>query len=175
MAEQKVRWEIREAVDEEAGAIADLWTEAYVTHGVGGRVEPYAPADFLESASCGEVFVATREGEIIGAVALAAPGAPGRVVAETQEAELSRLAVAFAARRAGAGRALAVFCEQRARAAGWSAIALWSRPAQVEAHRLYESRGYRRLPERDSVDQGGQAPRRLPPRSLSTRSGSHRS
>jgi ribosomal protein S18 acetylase RimI-like enzyme len=157
MVEQQARWTIREAADRDAAPIADLWTEAYVTRGVGGRLEPYAAADFFESAGRGEVFVATREGEIVGAVALAAPDSPGLVVAGPQEAELSRLAVAFDARRGGAGRALAVFCEQRARAADWSAIALWSRPAQVEAHRLYESCGYRRLPKRDSVDQGGQA------------------
>jgi len=157
MVEQKVRWEIREAANEDAAAIADLWTEAYVTRGVGGRADPYATADFFESAGRGEVFVAVRQSEIAGVVALAAPGAPGRAVAEPEEAELSRLAVSFTARRAGAGRALAVLCEQRARAAGWSAIALWSRPAQVEAHRLYESLGYQRMPKRDSVDETGQA------------------
>jgi ribosomal protein S18 acetylase RimI-like enzyme len=91
----------------------------------------------------------------VGAVVLFAPGAPGRDVAEEREAELSRLAVAATARRAGLGRALSAFCERRARASGWSAIALWSRPGQVEAHRLYESLGYRRVPERDSVDGGG--------------------
>jgi hypothetical protein len=32
---------------------------------------------------------------------------------------------------------------------------LWSRAAQVEAHRLYESLGYIRVPERDSVDEAG--------------------
>ena len=92
---------------------------------------------------------------MVGAVVLFAPGAPGRDVAEEGEAELSRLAVAATARRAGIGRALATYCERRARASGWSAIALWSRPGQVEAHRLYESLGYRRAPERDSVDEGG--------------------
>ena len=71
------------------------------------------------------------------------------------EAELSRLAVASAERGRGIGRALVEFCERRARAAGWPAIALWSRPGQVEAHRLYESLGYRRLAERDSVDATG--------------------
>lgn len=92
-----------------------------------------------------------------GVVVLYAPGAQGRVVSGPGEAELSRLAVAFEARRAGIGRALVAFCEQRARAAGWGAIALRSRPGQVEAHRLYESLGYRRLPERDSRDATGQA------------------
>lgn len=34
-------------------------------------------------------------------------------------------------------------------------MALWSRPYQVEAHALYESLGYRRVPERDGSDRGG--------------------
>jgi ribosomal protein S18 acetylase RimI-like enzyme len=57
----------------------------------------------------------------------------------------------------GIGRALTRFCERRARVAGWEGIVLWSRPAQIEAHRLYESLGYLRVPERDSVDETGQS------------------
>jgi len=148
---------IREAVEEDGESIADLWTEAYVTLGVGGRSRPYTTADFRDSARRGEVFVVDRGGGgVAGVVALLAPGAPGRVVADGDEAELSRLAVASSARGMGIGRALTRLCEERARAAGWSAIALWSRPRQVEAHRLYESLGYRRVPARDSVDEAGQ-------------------
>ena len=147
--------EIREATQNDADAVAALWTEAYVTLGVGGRTKPYAAADFTNSARHGQVFVADEEDGVVGVVVLFAPGAPGRDVAEAGDAELSRLAVAATARRSGIGRALATYCERRARAAGWSAIALWSRPGQVEAHRLYESLGYRRAPERDSVDKGG--------------------
>lgn len=162
---------IREAVEEDGESIAALWTEAYVTLGVGGRSKPYTSADFRESALGGTVFVVDRvdltagtagdgsatagPGGIAGVVVLLAPGAPGRVIAEAGEAELARLAVAASARRMGIGRALTRFCEERARAAGWRAIALWSRPGQVEAHRLYESLGYRRVPERDSVDRTG--------------------
>lgn len=162
---------IREALEEDAESVADLWTEAYVTLGVGGRSAPYTAADFHDSARGGEVFVVDREeptsdaessgsagkgrGRIAGVVVLLEPGAPGRVVAEADEAELSRLAVSSPARRTGIGRALTRFCEKRARAAGWRAITLWSRPRQLEAHRLYESLGYRRVPERDSVDQTG--------------------
>jgi len=147
---------IREAAEEDAESIADLWTEAYVTLGVGGRSTPYTAGDFRDSAGRGRVFVVDRAGRgIAGVVVLLAPGAPGRVVADQDEAELSRLAVASSARGVGIGRALTRFCEERARAAGWSAIALWSRPRQVEAHRLYESLGYRRVPRRDSVDDTG--------------------
>jgi ribosomal protein S18 acetylase RimI-like enzyme len=147
--------EIRAATERDADAIAELWTEAYVTLGVAGRRKPYTEADVSDSARDGEALVAAGPHGIVGAVVLFAPGAPGRVVAEPAEAELSRLAVAFSARRMGIGRALAGFCERRARAEGWSAIALWSRPGQVEAHRLYESLGYRRVPKRDSVDETG--------------------
>jgi ribosomal protein S18 acetylase RimI-like enzyme len=155
MVESEATMEIRDATERDADAIAALWTEAYVTLGVAGRTQPYTGADFSDSARHGEVLVTDGPDGIAGAVVLFAPGAPGRVIGEPEEAELSRLAVAASARRMGIGRALAGFCERRARAAGWSAIALWSRPGQVEAHRLYESLGYRRVPERDSVDETG--------------------
>jgi hypothetical protein len=38
---------------------------------------------------------------------------------------------------------------------GVEGIALWSRPYQTDAHRLYESLGYRRVPERDGEDRDG--------------------
>lgn len=173
MAEPEIAAAIREAEAADAEAIAALWTEAYVTRGVGGRSKPYAPADFFRSAESGEVFVVdaaarptghehdegsgSEPGGIAGAVVLLAPGAHGRAVARGEEAELARLAVAFPARRTGIGRALTLFCVERARAAGWKGMALWSRRGQVEAHRLYESLGFRRAPERDSVDQTGHA------------------
>jgi ribosomal protein S18 acetylase RimI-like enzyme len=157
MVDSQGTMEIREATERDADGIAELWTEAYVTLGVAGRTKPYTEADVCASARDGEVLVTDGRDGIAGAVVLFAPGAPGRVVGEPEEAELSRLAVASWARGMGIGRALASCCERRARAAGWSAIALWSRPGQVEAHRLYESLGYRRAPERDSVDESGQS------------------
>jgi ribosomal protein S18 acetylase RimI-like enzyme len=146
---------IRAASERDASAITDLWTEAYVTEGEGGRTTPYSEADFFETARHGQVFVAEQEGEVVGAVALFAPGTPGRAVAQADEAELSRLAVSASARRLGIGQALVRHCHELASAAGWSAIALWSRRYQVAAHRLYESLGYRRVPERDQADESG--------------------
>jgi ribosomal protein S18 acetylase RimI-like enzyme len=147
--------QIRDATEADARAVADLWTEAYVTLGVGGRTEPYATADFFASARAGDVFVVDGAGGIAGVVVLLAPDAPERALAAEGEAELARLAVPAAARGAGIGRALVEYCEECALARGWAGIALWSRPGQVEAHRLYESIGYRRVPERDSVDATG--------------------
>lgn len=60
---------IRPAADGDAGAVAELWTEAYVTPGTGGRTQPYSEADFHTSAERGQVFIAVREeGGIVGAV-----------------------------------------------------------------------------------------------------------
>lgn len=146
---------LREATPGDAAAIVDLWTTVYVDEGEGGRVEPYVEEDFFEVAGRGWVLVAERDGETVGVVALLAPGAPGRAVAEGGEAELCRLVVAAGARRHGTGRALAQSCERLAREAGADAIALWSRSYQRAAHRLYESLGYNRLPERDRVDASG--------------------
>lgn len=146
---------IRAASEQDGPAIVDLWTAAYFTEGEGGRTSPYGEADFEETARDGKVLVAERGGLVIGVVALFAPGTPGRTVAQAGEAELARLVVAAQARRLGIGRALVGRCEEMARVAGWDAIALWSRRYQIEAHRLYESRDYERVPERDSVDETG--------------------
>lgn len=146
---------IRAATAADAGAIVALWTHAYVTEGEGGRVDPYAETELAETAARGEVLVAERDGEIAGVVALLAPGAEGRAVARDGEAELVRLAVSPAARGEGIGQALIERCEARAREAGWEGIALWSRRYQEAAHRLYEARGYRRVPHRDSVEETG--------------------
>jgi N-acetyltransferase len=146
---------IRAARAGDAAAVAGLWTQAYFTKGEGGRSEPYSESDFTETVERGEVLVAEREQEVVGVVALLAPGSPERAVAVDGEAELSRLAVAPPARRAGIGGALVERCEWLARAAGWEAIALWSRRYQGAAHHLYEKAGYQRVPERDSVDASG--------------------
>jgi ribosomal protein S18 acetylase RimI-like enzyme len=146
---------IRDANEHDGPAIVDLWTEAYFTEGEGGRTTPYTDADFTETARDSRVLVTERQGAVVGVVALFAPGASGRAVAQADEAELSRLVVAAPARRLGIGRTLVERCEQLARAADWHAIALWSRRYQLEAHRLYESLGYERRPERDTVDATG--------------------
>ena len=146
---------IRGAGAPDAGAIVDLWTVAYVGEGEGGRTAPYAEADFFETAQRSQVFVAELGGAAIGVVALSAPGAAGRAVAQSDEAELSRLVVSAAARRLGVGRELVEHCHEVAEAAGWSAIALWSRRYHTAAHRLYESLGYERAPERDRTDESG--------------------
>jgi ribosomal protein S18 acetylase RimI-like enzyme len=142
---------IRAATAADAEAVARLWTEAYSGRREGeGRVAPYEEREFFEASGRGQAFVAELEGAAVGTVVLCSAGTPGLVVAGEREAELSRLAVAVAARGQGIGRALAQVCAEQARLEGARALALWSRPYQHEAHRLYLSLGYRRAPERDS-------------------------
>jgi ribosomal protein S18 acetylase RimI-like enzyme len=146
---------IRPATDRDAERVLALWTEAYVDEGQGGRSAPYSEGDFTAALRLGKVSVAERDGVVVGVVALFAPGTPEPAVARAGEAELSRLAVVASARRLGIGRDLAGRCEAIARAESWSAITLWSRPYQRAAHRLYESLGYRRAPDRDGSDESG--------------------
>jgi ribosomal protein S18 acetylase RimI-like enzyme len=147
---------IRPAEDSDAGAVAALWTEAYTGRGPGGRSTPYEEGEFFESLRRGSMHVAEREGRVIGVVVLHPPGAAGCAIAGEGEAELSRLAVGAASRRQGIARRLVELCGDEAAALGAAAIVLWSRPYQLDAHRLYESLGYRRAPERDSADADGE-------------------
>ena len=147
---------IRDAGEDDAAAIAALWTEAYADAGPEGRHEPYALQEYFAVAASAAVSVVEDEGgEVVGVVALFPPGSPGRSVGGPGEAELARLAVVATARRRGTGRRLVERCAAAAEALGAEAIALWSRPYQTDAHRLYESLGYRRVPERDGEDRDG--------------------
>ncbi len=147
---------IRAATESDAAAIVALWTEAYFSEGEGGRDTPYGRSDFdATDAAAAHLLVAEADGAVIGVVALLAPGEPARAVARADEAELARLVVSSTARREGIGGALANRCAELARNCAWAAIALWSRPYQTAGHRLYESLGYERVPERDGVDETG--------------------
>lgn len=137
-------------------AVIELWTEGYSGRGLGeGRRAPYEEWEFLDAADRCRLFVAELGEAVAGVVGFAPPGATGTAVAGVGEAELSRLAVAAKARRQGIARALAELCTAEARGAEAAALALWSRPYQVEAQRLYRSLGYRRAPQRDSADPEG--------------------
>lgn len=147
---------IRAASEGDAEAVVALWTEAYFREGEGGRDTPYERSDFEATAAAATHFlVAELDGAVVGVVALLAPSETSRAVAREGEAELARLVVGAAARRQGIGWALADRCSDLARTKDWPAIALWSRPYQTAGHRLYESLGYERAPDRDTVDETG--------------------
>jgi predicted N-acetyltransferase YhbS len=147
--------EIRPGRDGDAAAVAALWTEGYSGRGdAEGRQAPYAEVEYADSARAGQVFVAEQDGEVVGVIVFFPPGTATWQVGRG-EAGLSRLVVGESARGRGVGRALVELCTAQAREAGAEAIVLWSRPYQRDAHRLYESSGYRRAPRRDSRDADG--------------------
>ncbi|MBS1844058.1 MAG: GNAT family N-acetyltransferase [Actinobacteria bacterium] len=147
---------LREADEGDAGAVAALWTEAYADAGPEGRREPYALQEYFAVAASARVTVAVEgAGEVIAVAALFPPGAPGRSVAGVGEAEFARLAVTAGVRRRGIGRILVRDATERARGLGAERVVLWSRPYQLAAHLLYESLGWRRVPERDEDDRDG--------------------
>ena len=140
---------IRTAGPADEPAVVELWTEAFFTGHPEGVSEPYTAQDFADTDEVADVYVADSGGTVIGAVALFDADHDGINI--RGEAELARLAVTSSARRHGVGRALLEHCHEQARRRGCDAMVLWSGPHQTAGHRLYESAGYRRIPERDSL------------------------
>lgn len=87
----------------------------------------------------GRAWVAEQDYRVVGCLAAAPEGSSAWM--------LCKLNVLPAARRRGIGRALVARAEAAARAGGATEMELWSDTRFTESHTLYESLGYRRLPE----------------------------
>ncbi|HEU4920908.1 MAG TPA: GNAT family N-acetyltransferase [Candidatus Limnocylindrales bacterium] len=143
---------IREARPEEFDAVADLTVAAYYgvpddqTHGYVSELRDVAG----RAAACLVLVAVDTSDRVLGAVTYV--DGPGNAWAELEredEAGFRMLAVAPDAQRRGIGRLLAEAVIARARAAGRGGIAIHTRPSMVAAHRLYESLGFVRDPQRD--------------------------
>jgi ribosomal protein S18 acetylase RimI-like enzyme len=102
------------------------------------------------AGDCTVLVAAAPDGTILGGVTYV-PG-PGVSMSELEhdgEAGIRMLAVDPSAQGLGAGRALTVACLDRARAAGRTGVALFTKPENEVAQRLYGSLGFVRDPERD--------------------------
>ena len=143
---------IREARPGEYEAVGALTVAGYRTLG-DDALDDYAAelADVAGRAAICPVAVASGgDGRLLGTVTYV-PG-PDSPLAESErdgEAGFRMLAVAPDARGRGVGRLLVAWCVARARADGRSGLAILTRPTMVAAHRLYESLGFERDPERD--------------------------
>lgn len=96
-----------------------------------------------------DVWVAIEGDELLGCVTHCPPGSVWREIGLEHEGEFRMLAVSPDARGRGVGTALVALCEERSRMHGANAMVLSSLPAMTDAHRIYERRGYVRLPNRD--------------------------
>jgi putative acetyltransferase len=93
----------------------------------------------------GEMWVAEREGRIVGTCGYTRASAPGGF-------ELKKLYVAASERESGLGSALTSHVEKHIAERGAAFVDLWSDTRFVTAHRFYEKRGYVRGGTRDLGD-----------------------
>jgi ribosomal protein S18 acetylase RimI-like enzyme len=96
-----------------------------------------------------EVWVAMDGDDLLGTVTICPPGSPYREVARDDEGEFRMLAVDPRARGRGVGRLLTAAAVDEARKRGQAAVVLSTTATMTAAHRLYESMGFGRVPDRD--------------------------
>jgi ribosomal protein S18 acetylase RimI-like enzyme len=96
-----------------------------------------------------ELWVAERDGDVLGTVTIALPGSPWREIGAEDEGEFRMLAVSPTARRQGVGEVLTRLVMERFRELGFRGVVLSSLAEMTSAHRVYERHGFRRAPDRD--------------------------
>jgi ribosomal protein S18 acetylase RimI-like enzyme len=142
---------VREARPEEHEALGRITAEAYRV--AGETEEGYYPEllDAAGRAAHVPVLAAVEEGtgRLLGTTTYVPGPGPYHEGEFGDAASMRMLAVAPEAQGRGVGRALVVACIERARAAGRPGIGIYTRPFMTSAHRLYESLGFRRVPELD--------------------------
>jgi ribosomal protein S18 acetylase RimI-like enzyme len=98
----------------------------------------------------GQVIVADDSaGTLLGAVVVVPFGSPACRFAKVREAELQLLCVCPQARGRGIGSALVDAAVRAAQASGALRMILWTQPSMTAARRLYEKRGFERVPSLD--------------------------
>lgn len=118
------------------------------------KTHPYMAvlADVEHRAEHAEIWVAERDGSVIGSVALTFAGQRYTDIAVEGELEFRMLAVDPAVQRGGVGRVMVERIIEHARTLpGIEAVSLTSGSEMVRAHGLYASMGFVRVPERDWV------------------------
>lgn len=149
---------IRRARSGEYESIDILIAEAYA-HDYGERAESSDPMRFSEIRDREfEVWISeSATGELLGSVTLRRQsGAALHEDIADGELDLRLLGVSPRARRLGVGAELMRHTAKHAAAAGFEAVVLKTGPNMVGAHRLYETLGFERVPERDGLWIGGE-------------------
>ncbi|TXL61299.1 GNAT family N-acetyltransferase [Aeromicrobium terrae] len=151
---------LRRARPDEAAAVGALTVAGYDANGYlvrpdGSRDHDYAAVlgDGATRADDAVVMVAVdadAPDTLLGTVTWCPEGSSLRELAvRDDQGEFRMLTVAPEARRRGVGAALLDWCVTEARSTGLREIVLSTLPEMTDAHRLYESRGFRHRPELD--------------------------
>lgn len=157
---------IRDVAPGEAEALGRLMVDAYSR--LDGFPSPQERPRYYEMlarvASLTErpgtrVLVAVTESEtLLGGVVsfadMAQYGSGGTATLETNASGIRLLAVDPAHRASGVGRALTMFCIDRARACGHAQVILHTTRAMTIAWGMYERLGFRRSPDLDFIQEG---------------------
>jgi GNAT superfamily N-acetyltransferase len=142
----------RLAREDDFDAVRRITLDAYLAAGHFDETHPYVRVlgDVERRAAFAEVWLAELDGRATGAVMLTAAGQPYTEVAGERELEFRMLAVDPPAQGLGVGRAMVAWILDHARALDdVDAVVLTSAAYMVQAHRLYRSLGFERVPHRD--------------------------
>lgn len=142
---------VREATPEELGEAGRVVAGAYLADGAVAPDDPYLDtlADTAGRAQDSVVLVAVEGVTVLGTVTWCPRGSSHREISLDDEGEFRSLGVRPDARGRGVGELLVQACLDRARDAGYRAVAICSADWMTSAHRLYAHLGFTRLPERD--------------------------
>jgi N-acetylglutamate synthase-like GNAT family acetyltransferase len=144
---------IRPAVEADFDSIARITRDSYLAAGYFDSADhPYMKQvqEVAERAAKATIWVAEREGRVVGSVTLAVAGEPYADIALADELEFRMLVVDPAVQRSGAGKAMVEAIIGHARTLeGIKAVALTTGKTWESAHGLYRKIGFHRAPERD--------------------------
>jgi len=144
---------IRPAVKADFPAVARITGESYLSAGYfDDAAHPYMVKimDVAARAEQATIWVAEREGTVIGSVSLALAGEPYADIAREDELEFRMLVVDPAVQRSGAGKAMVDAILNHAKTLpGIKGVSLTTGQAWESAHGLYRKTGFQRVPERD--------------------------
>jgi predicted N-acetyltransferase YhbS len=144
---------VRPALPEDYDDVARITQDSYVTAGYYGSADhPYLRQlqDVAARAEHAEIFVAERNGQVIGSVTAAPAGGGFSDIGLDDELELRTLVVDPAVQRSGAGRALVQAVVEQAKAMdGIGAVSLTTGATWEGANALYARTGFARAPHRD--------------------------
>ncbi|MBA3309202.1 MAG: GNAT family N-acetyltransferase [Nocardioidaceae bacterium] len=136
--------EVRPAAPSEYARIGEITVSAY-RHG--GFLD--ADGDYVEElrdaasrADKAELWVAVREGQVLGSVTFCPPDSPYREVAGDGQGEFRMLAIDPSARGLGAARLLISRCFERCRELELGEMTICSMAQMTPAHTLYDTFGF---------------------------------